>query len=55
VGEQRKKNAKRKHSEAHVTHPFAVESGDLFSSIESFVTADALADDELAAVAPTTF
>lgn len=42
-----------------VTHPFVVENGDLFSSIGSFVTTDALADDELqdcvAAVALTTF
>lgn len=42
-----------------MTHPFAVESGDLSSSIDNLVTADALADDELqdcvAAVAPTTF
>lgn len=41
-----------------MTHPFVGESGDLFSSIDSLVTADALADDELqdcVAVAPTTF
>lgn len=42
-----------------MTHPFVVENGDLFSSIGSFVTTDALADDELqdcvAAVALTTF
>jgi hypothetical protein len=42
--------------EANVmTHPFGVEYGDLFSSIDNFV-ADALAvDEEVAADAPTTF
>lgn len=39
-----------------MTHPFVVEYGDLFSSIGRFVAADALAaDEEVAAVAPTTF
>lgn len=43
-----------------MTHPFFVENGDLFSSLDNLlITADALADDELqdcvAAVAPTTF
>lgn len=42
-----------------MTHPFVVENGDLFSSVDKLVTTDALADDELqdcvAAVAPTTF
>lgn len=42
-----------------MTHPFAVDTGDLFSSIDKLVTGDALADDELqdcvAACAPTTF
>lgn len=36
-----------------MTHPFGVEYGDLFSSIDNFVAADALAADE--EVAPTTF
>jgi hypothetical protein len=39
-----------------MTHPFLVGYGDLFSSIDKFVAADALAaDEEVAAVAPTTF
>jgi hypothetical protein len=47
---------KKKDEEGLVTHPFGVEYGDLFSSIDNFVAADALAaDEEVAAVAPTTF
>lgn len=43
-----------------MTHPLVGESGDLFSSIDNLVTADALADDDelqdcVAACAPTTF
>lgn len=43
---------------SEMTHPFVVENGDLFSSIDGLVTADALADelqDCVAVVAPTTF
>jgi hypothetical protein len=47
---------KEKTKKALMTHPFGVEYGDLFSSIDNFVAADALAvDEEVAAVAPTTF
>lgn len=48
-----------KSTQATVTHPFVVENGDLFSSADNLLTADAPADDELqdcvAVAAPTTF
>jgi hypothetical protein len=53
------RSSKVHRSVARMTHPFVVENGDLFSSADNLLTADAPADDELqdcvAAVAPTTF
>lgn len=44
----------KKRSIRAMTHPVVGKYGDLFSSIDNFVAADALAaDEEVAAVAPT--